>query len=901
MPTVTFDHRGLTINGTRRWIVSGTIDPSQIPADLWSQRLRAAAEAGLNTILVPAVWSQHEPRPGAFDFTENRDLAAFIKLAATHNLMVALRPGPFQGAGYDRGGIPPWVTSGTDDTARPNPLRSPYPEFLQACAAWFSALGSNLKSLQATNGGPIVLVQNEHRYFCSDPDSTYLNELARYLREAGFTVPHINSNNLYAAAEGEIDAWNGHANLTQTLRQLRAVRPNQPTFLWDFELARPATWGTAPTAPNPARALHDLAQAIATGAQPNLGPFAGTSRLAFTGGRLPFARDAYTTQSADTGAPLDEAGRPTPLLDAIKPILQFTSSFDRLLTTIHWHDADACLLPQPSADTIIHAKSDTGSVVFLLRDPDSKNKKHTRAILLPDGRQLTVDLSDSPAVWCLLGVSLGPASKLDYATTSAIWSGPRALALTAPAGSSIELSINGSSLVVTPTKGRTPQVIEHEGVTVTALSTEQAAAAIITPDGLLIGAAAQGTPREGWKKWTLLKPDGTTDHGTWAAPVKPSRRTLSSWTRTTCDPFTTGTSERFAVLDAPATLDALGTPTGYAWLRLRFKAPRNRKPKALAPESGDRVHLYTNGALVEVAGLAPGATEAPFTLPIAKGEQSIVGLLDNLGRPSGGWSELQSKGMWGPIYEVKPFAAGAPSMQSDAPVRPLSFRSPLTRLHADDETAAARVTWSFTHRRKSPILFRAGALPDDISGVLLVNNEFVEMLDSGSRGDIVLRQGEHLKASTNTVQFAPLGDPDTALEALRASATFFECVDEIGTKGEWAAARWEMPKDNEYTEAEKTMPAGPAWWRGTFPAQRTSAPLVFDPRGLTKGQLYLNGHNIGRYFAATCDGKAIAGQRGLYLPEPWVHADKPNTITIFDEHGAAPDACKVREFQQLRG
>ena len=38
--------------------------------------------------------------------------------------------------------------------------------------------------------------------------------------------------------------------------------------------------------------------------------------------------------------------------------------------------------------------------------------------------------------------------------------------------------------------------------------------------------------------------------------------------------------------------------------------------------------------------------------------------------------------------------------------------------------------------------------------------------------------------------------------------------------------------------------------------------------GMSKGQLYLNGHNIGRYFSATHDGKAVAGQRGLERRRP---------------------------------
>lgn len=904
MPTVTLDHRGLTIDGTRRWIVSGTIDPARVPAELWPHRLRAALEAGLNTVLVPAVWSVHEPRSGAFDFSGDQDIAAFIRMAGELGLMVVLRPGPFQGSGWDRGGIPAWVTAGSTEDGNTKALRSASPEFLKSCAAWLRALGGQLRSLQATEGGPIVLVQSEHRWFCGDQTQArgYLGELGRYLHESGFTAPQLNTNNLFAAAEGEIDAWNGLDDLAGTLRQLRAVRPEQPVLAWDVELGRSSTWEhpSTPIAPN--EGLHKLAQAFAAGGQVNLGPFAGGSRFGFSGGRMPFSRDGFYTQSADDGAPLDEAGQPTALLDALRPLLLFASSFERLFAMAEWRAASACLAPQPAAESVVQATGEAGSVVFILRDPGAKSKNMKRELLLSDGRRFCVDLKDRPAVWCLLETPLGSNSTIDYTNASVIWAGSRAIALTAPVGSLVEISLNGSMLEGAPSRGRTPSIIEHEGVTVALLSTEQAAAAVRTPEGLLIGADAAGRPREGWKKWALISPDGGVQRGGWDSPERTSsRRTLTGWTRAGTEDVTSGKSERFAVIDDPDTLDALGVPEGYGWMRLRLSNTSSRKPMVLAAESGDRVHFFRAGKFVETAGLGPDATEDPFVLPIAKGKQTVVALLDNLGRPSGGWSELQRKGLWGSIFEVKPFKAGTPSVEIFPALNPLEFRSPLTRLHTDDETHTGRVTWSFMYRRKSPLLFRAGTLPTGVSGLLVVNDVIVDVLDEGSRGDFVLR-GDVLRTGKNVVQFAPLSDPAEALAVLKSGALFFECVDNLAAGAEWAFARWEMPRDRMFTEIHNDEARDdPAWWRATFPAQRGAEPLVFDPKGLTKGQVFLNGHNVGRYFAATRDGKKLAGQRGVYLPEPWVHHDRPNVLTIFDEHGAAPSGCRVSEFRKLRG
>jgi len=905
MPTVTIDRRGLSVGGTRRWIASGTIDPASVPSELWRDRLAAAAAAGLNTILVPAVWAVHEPRSGSFDFEGDRDIARFVRLAGELGLMVILRPGPFQGEGRDRGGIPAWVDPGSDADGRALPLRSAAPGFLGACSAWLRALAAQLKGLQATEGGPIVLVQNEHRWFCADPAqaSAYLGELQRYLREGGFAVPFVSANNLYASGEGETEGWNGHSDLLATFRQLRAVRPDQACLALDFELGRSGMWGQDGFVPTPAQTLHELAQAAAAGAQVNIAPFAGGSRFGFAGGRLPFVRDGFVAQSGSAGAPIGEGGIATDTLDAIRPLLMFTTSFERTLSSIDWSAAGGALAPQSGCETVLHAPGDNGSAVFVLRDPDAKTTRgFRRELLLPDGRTLEVDLKDAPAVWCLLDTLIGPNSRLDYTNASALWGSTRALALTAPVGSPVVFSINGSEGQASPSRGKTPTILEHEGVTVVVLSTEQAGACAVTDEGLLIGAEREGVARSGWKRWTRVGSSGAVERGAWdEAKTSSARRTLSGWARATTDDLLSGESHRFAVIDGPATLDELGASEGYGWVRWRLTSSSASKPKTLLPESGDRVHLYAKGELVEVAGLAPGASEAPFSLPLSKGKQTIVALVDNLGRPSGGWSDAQKKGVWGPVYEVAPFKAGKATLESAEPLRPLEFRTPLTRVHSEETTHAQRVTWSFMHRRKSPILLRFGAVPESMGGLLVVNDEIIDTLDEGSRGDVVLRT-DALRAGKNVVQFAPLGEPDVALATLAKSVSFFECVSDITENAEWAFARWETPKDRAFTSWDDGESAdAPMWWRATFPAQRAGEPLAFDPRGLTKGQLFLNGHNVGRYFTATRRGKAVSGQRGVYLPEPWLRSDAANEITVFDEHGGDPTKSRVVPLRRLRG
>jgi hypothetical protein len=59
-----------------------------------------------------------------------------------------------------------------------------------------------------------------------------------------------------------------------------------------------------------------------------------------------------------------------------------------------------------------------------------------------------------------------------------------------------------------------------------------------------------------------------------------------------------------------------------------------------------------------------------------------------------------------------------------------------------------------------------------------------------------------------------------------------------------------------------------------------------------KGQLYLNGYHVSRYFVATPDGKTLPPQDRYLLPDPLLHHGRENELVLFDEHGGNP--AKVR-------
>jgi len=70
----------------------------------------------------------------------------------------------------------------------------------------------------------------------------------------------------------------------------------------------------------------------------------------------------------------------------------------------------------------------------------------------------------------------------------------------------------------------------------------------------------------------------------------------------------------------------------------------------------------------------------------------------------------------------------------------------------------------------------------------------------------------------------------------------------------------------------------PAWFSASFKEFAGSEPL-FLRLATGKGQIFLNGHNIGRYWG-------IGPQQHYYLPSCWLGAK--NELVIFDETGLAP-------------
>lgn len=903
MASVTYDGRSFQIDGRRVWIVGGSIQHGRIPNELWADRLHAARLAGLNTVETAVLWNAVEPRPGQYEFTGSQDVRAFVRLAGEMGLHVILRVGPFTGRGWDMGGLPAWLC-GQEDIV----LRASNPTFLEAVSRYFSALSDQVRDLQVTatgEGGSLLAVQAEHQWTCGDNKAgAYLGDLSRYLRESGITVPVINANNLWQGAEGQIDGWVGDTAMYALVRQLGFVRPGQPRLIAEFGDGRLPRIGepTDEEAPDVYGLQRRLGEALASGGQFCISPFCAPGSPEFWAGMAATGEHRFLAGASAIDAPLKETGVPGASFGPARRLCTFATRFARVLAAFDPEYRPVVQAPSmaKAGPIVAHLNGTQGSVAFIYSPETGSHRGQPIDLLRPNGSSLRVHLGKQRVSWAVFDINLGGHATLDYCGLNVFDTAGELLVCFGPGGTVGSLSINGTPIEIKVPKSRKPAVERLEGVTVVVVSEEMIDQTYIAGETVYVGVESvqrDGTPVSTGRQATRVSEDGSTKMIPGSKPGAAAKVSIGGWSVASTEEHAGGGSPRFAGIDGPGDLAELGTARGYGWYRVEMKAGATKKTRLAIPESADRVQVLVDGEPAGVLGEGPGASR-DLSISIKKGERTLVLLADNMGRCAEGNSLGEKKGVFGQMYEVSPIKTPKPEIVESDPIIPLEMRSPLMEIRENDATLPERVVWKVMHRRKSPLHVSLG--PSPARGVVLVNGEFAGLLDEGGVQSLMIA-GEQLNRGNNTVEFAPLEspEPESTMAKLASSLSsvlsITECVNDLTGKAAWAFAKWEPPHETMFDPVSKSRlgdQTGPTWWCCEFEAAAGSAPLWLDLTGMTKGQVYLNGHNVGRYFRATADGEDVQPVAPVWLPSPWLREGR-NELMLFDEHGGNPSKVRL--------
>ncbi|MGE7136402.1 glycoside hydrolase family 35 protein [Luteibacter sp. NPDC031894] len=77
-------------------------------------------------------------------------------------------------------------------------------------------------------------------------------------------------------------------------------------------------------------------------------------------------------------------------------------------------------------------------------------------------------------------------------------------------------------------------------------------------------------------------------------------------------------------------------------------------------------------------------------------------------------------------------------------------------------------------------------------------------------------------------------------------------------------------------------PQGPAFWHGSFDLAKVAGGSFFDMRGWKKGNVWINGHHLGRFWS-------IGPQQTLYVPPSWLRKGA-NDVVILEMQGGGSHA-----------
>ncbi len=191
------------LDGKPYQIISGEMHPARIPREYWRHRIQMAKAMGCNTIAAYIFWNFHETTEGVFDFkSNNKDIAAFVKICEEEGMWVIFRPGPYVCAEWDFGGIPSYLLKIPDIK-----VRCMDPRYMSAATRYINRLAKEVVNLQVSKGGPILMLQVENEYGSYGNDKVYLETLRKIWMNNGFTVPFYTSDGptAYMLDAGNID------------------------------------------------------------------------------------------------------------------------------------------------------------------------------------------------------------------------------------------------------------------------------------------------------------------------------------------------------------------------------------------------------------------------------------------------------------------------------------------------------------------------------------------------------------------------------------------------------------------------------------------------------------------------------------------------------------------------
>lgn len=312
------------LDGKPFQLIGGEMHYSRIPPEYWRHRIRMAKAMGCNTIAVYVFWNYHETAEGKFDFTSaGRDIARFLRTAQEEGMWVLLRPGPYSCGEWDFGGLPPYLLRIPDVK-----VRCTDPRYMEAAERYIRALARVVMPLQASAGGPILMVQIENEYGSYGNDRNYMMRLRQVWQEAGINGPFYTSDgatpHMLEAGTLPGAAVGLDPGATDAQFELAGkMNPGVPVFSSETYPGWLTHWGEKWARRETGRLVDEVEGLLKKQRSFSLYVVHGGTNFGFTAGANSGGKGFEPdVTSYDYDAPIDEQGRATPKYHALRELFR---------------------------------------------------------------------------------------------------------------------------------------------------------------------------------------------------------------------------------------------------------------------------------------------------------------------------------------------------------------------------------------------------------------------------------------------------------------------------------------------------------------------------------------------------------------------------------------------------
>lgn len=325
---IDYDNNRFVKDGQPFRYISGGMHYFRVAKYYWKDRLLKMKAAGLNAVQTYVPWNLHEPIQGKYNFEGDADLIDFLKLAASMDMLVVLRAGPYICAEWDFGGLPAWLLKNTSITIR----NSKDQQYMSAVESWMGVLLPKVAPMLYENGGPVIMVQVENEYgIYIHCDHDYMSQLEQIFRShlgkdaiLFTTDPSVS----YALKCGSLPSlfttvdFGPNTDPSAAFKVLREFQLNGPLVNSEFYTGWLDLWGEPHQDKNSTILAKALDKILALNASVNFYMFEGGTNYGFwASGNMDGSQYRAVPTSYDYDAPLTEAGDPTPKYYALQQVI----------------------------------------------------------------------------------------------------------------------------------------------------------------------------------------------------------------------------------------------------------------------------------------------------------------------------------------------------------------------------------------------------------------------------------------------------------------------------------------------------------------------------------------------------------------------------------------------------